>query len=151
MKKYTYLLLVGSALLMSAPAFAEDRAVEININGIGPPVDEAAVGTVRQVIGHAVARGVIDKFIVLGYGIEGGFSACAEASPHRHAKHLETLVRSLRSICPDPQTTGYSVNLTRRCGGNRVACAQDAKICPDGSSVGRVPPFCEFAPCPGDQ
>jgi len=29
-----------------------------------------------------------------------------------------------------------------------VACTQDAKLCPDGSSVGRVPPKCEFAPCP---
>ena len=29
-----------------------------------------------------------------------------------------------------------------------VACTADAKVCPDGSGVGRVPPNCEFAPCP---
>ena len=29
-----------------------------------------------------------------------------------------------------------------------VACTQDAKICPDGSAVGRISPNCEFAPCP---
>ncbi|MDD1677799.1 MAG: hypothetical protein LUO93_01260 [Methanomicrobiales archaeon] len=29
-----------------------------------------------------------------------------------------------------------------------VACTADAKICPDGTAVGRVPPDCEFAPCP---
>ena len=29
-----------------------------------------------------------------------------------------------------------------------VACTMDAKICPDGSSVGRSGPKCEFAPCP---
>ncbi len=29
-----------------------------------------------------------------------------------------------------------------------VACTADAKICPDGSAVGRIPPDCEFAPCP---
>ena len=29
-----------------------------------------------------------------------------------------------------------------------VACTMEAKICPDGSSVGRVPPSCEFAACP---
>lgn len=34
--------------------------------------------------------------------------------------------------------------------GNEVACTQDAKVCPDGSTVGRVPPSCEFAPCPGE-
>lgn len=27
-------------------------------------------------------------------------------------------------------------------------CTMDAKICPDGSYVGRQPPKCEFAPCP---
>ena len=29
-----------------------------------------------------------------------------------------------------------------------VACTQDAKLCPDGSYVGRVGPDCEFALCP---
>ncbi|MDD5163723.1 MAG: hypothetical protein PHD95_05970 [Candidatus ainarchaeum sp.] len=28
------------------------------------------------------------------------------------------------------------------------ACTMEAKLCPDGSSVGRVLPNCEFAPCP---
>lgn len=27
-------------------------------------------------------------------------------------------------------------------------CTADAKICPDGSGVGRTGPKCEFAPCP---
>jgi len=31
-----------------------------------------------------------------------------------------------------------------------VACTADAKICPDGSGVGRVGPDCEFALCPGE-
>jgi len=29
-----------------------------------------------------------------------------------------------------------------------IICTQDAKLCPDGSYVGRVGPNCEFAPCP---
>ncbi len=28
------------------------------------------------------------------------------------------------------------------------ACTADAMLCPDGSAVGRVPPYCHFAPCP---
>jgi hypothetical protein len=32
-----------------------------------------------------------------------------------------------------------------------VDCTLDAKICPDGTAVGRVAPDCEFAPCPGDE
>ena len=31
-----------------------------------------------------------------------------------------------------------------------TACTLDAKICPDGSSVGREGPNCEFAACPGE-
>ncbi len=35
-------------------------------------------------------------------------------------------------------------------GENEVACTLDAKLCPDGSAVGRSGPNCEFAPCPGE-
>lgn len=28
------------------------------------------------------------------------------------------------------------------------ACTEEAKVCPDGSAVGRTGPNCEFAPCP---
>lgn len=31
---------------------------------------------------------------------------------------------------------------------SQTACTMDAKICPDGSAVGRSGPKCEFAPCP---
>ncbi|MDD3170346.1 MAG: hypothetical protein PHW71_01000 [Candidatus Pacebacteria bacterium] len=31
-----------------------------------------------------------------------------------------------------------------------VACTMDAKLCSDGSYVGRVPPECDFASCPGE-
>jgi hypothetical protein len=31
-----------------------------------------------------------------------------------------------------------------------VMCTQDAKMCSDGSFVGRVAPSCDYAPCPDD-
>lgn len=31
-----------------------------------------------------------------------------------------------------------------------VACTMEAKVCPDGSYVGRQGPNCEFSPCPGE-
>ncbi|MCL4406225.1 MAG: DUF333 domain-containing protein [Patescibacteria group bacterium] len=34
-------------------------------------------------------------------------------------------------------------------GGEAVFCTMDAKLCPDGSYVGRMPPACEFKACPG--
>ena len=33
-------------------------------------------------------------------------------------------------------------------GDDMVICTMDAKICPDGTAVGRTGPNCEFAPCP---
>ncbi|OGI19333.1 MAG: hypothetical protein A3J06_01260 [Candidatus Moranbacteria bacterium RIFCSPLOWO2_02_FULL_48_19] len=32
----------------------------------------------------------------------------------------------------------------------QVGCTMEAKICPDGSAVGRSEPLCEFAPCPDE-
>jgi hypothetical protein len=32
-----------------------------------------------------------------------------------------------------------------------IACTQEAKLCPDGSGVGRTGPNCEFAPCPNEK
>jgi hypothetical protein len=32
--------------------------------------------------------------------------------------------------------------------GGQTACTADAKLCPDGSAVGRTGPNCEFAECP---
>lgn len=28
------------------------------------------------------------------------------------------------------------------------ACTTDVQICPDGSAVNRIPPYCKFAACP---
>lgn len=33
-------------------------------------------------------------------------------------------------------------------GGEQIACTMDARVCPDGSYVGRTGPNCEFAACP---
>ncbi len=49
------------------------------------------------------------------------------------AGHLET--KCVNSVCKN-------VQIVR-------ACTEEAKICPDGSAVGRTGPNCEFAPCPG--
>src|SRR4030067_2137483 len=33
----------------------------------------------------------------------------------------------------------------------KQACTQEAKLCPDGSTVSRTGPNCEFAPCPQNE
>ncbi len=44
----------------------------------------------------------------------------------------------------------YNVSIQKK-SPEGVACTMEAKICPDGSAVGRVPPSCEFAACPEGQ
>ncbi len=41
-----------------------------------------------------------------------------------------------------------ALNNTPENPGEEVFCTMDAKMCPDGSYVGRVAPNCEFAACP---
>lgn len=137
------------ALVLAPGAFAANRAVEININGNGPPVDAAALQTVRVVIGNALANGVIDHFNISGYAKEGGFAACAEvASSNTAGAGLSSFVRQLRTIHPNPTTTAYSVTPVASCPVDGVVCTQDVKQCPDGSFVSRIPPSCQFAACP---
>ncbi|MGZ5029248.1 MAG: hypothetical protein ACXV8I_01440, partial [Methylobacter sp.] len=133
------------------PVVTAGPAFEVNITGIGPAVDIAASDTVRQVIGHAVASGVIDRFILLGNGVEGGFSACAEAASTGQTENFTAVINQLNAIQPNPQTTAYSVTPVERCNNETVFCTQDVSQCPDGSFVGRIPPSCQFASCPGTQ
>lgn len=156
MKNYAYLLLVGAVLSMNAPALAETRAVNISIGSIGGPLDDAALRTVRVVIGHAVASSTVDTFVVYGsqagasIPIEGGLSACAQAGSGTTKSSFSDFIRELRSIRPRAGTF-YNLERSASCPSEEnVFCTEDAKICPDGSAVGRIPPSCEFAPCPGE-
>lgn len=56
------------------------------------------------------------------------------------AAHLET--KCVSHICQNVPREGWN---------KPVACTEEAKLCPDGSGVGRVGPNCEFAPCPGEE
>jgi hypothetical protein len=147
MKKLTCGLIFSLLMTINSAIFAGNNAVEINITGKGPAVDTAALNTVSQVIGSAVANGVVDQYNVTGYGVEGGFSACAQASPF--TKSFGAFVNQLRTIKPNRITTAYSLHTVPFCSQETVVCTQEVKLCPDGSYVGRIVPSCEFAQCPG--
>lgn len=64
------------------------------------------------------------------------------------------------SACPggDPMSPSIGesppATITPPSGGGgsdeEIFCTMDAKLCPDGSYVGRVPPNCAFVACPGN-
>ncbi|MDZ8069757.1 MAG: hypothetical protein RMY64_29815 [Nostoc sp. DedQUE08] len=119
MKKFSCLMIVGAILSISAPAVAESRAVNISIGSIGGSLDNAALRTVRQVIGSAVGTSTVDKFIVYSprtgsIPIEGGLSACAEAGFGISNTTFNAFVQQLRSINPKPGTF-YNLELTASC------------------------------------
>ena len=62
--------------------------------------------------------------------------------PESPAEHI--------SNTPDPRFggDGYEDPVATSTVPEPVACTMDAKMCPDGSYVGRTGPHCEFAPCP---
>ena len=93
------------------------RAVEISVGGTGYAMDRASYKRVRKAIGEAVTNDVIDKFVIYGYGKEGGFSGCVEA---RHlgespTKAFEKFVKQLNAIRVPKKTTFYSVNRLETC------------------------------------
>jgi len=51
-------------------------------------------------------------------------------------------------LIPQSRHCGNKGQCNCYCYNEIVACTADAKICPDGTGVGRVPPDCEFAACP---
>jgi putative hemolysin len=56
-------------------------------------------------------------------------------------------------FCPDGKIVdgGKDVcgcQMPPKCDMGNIACTEEAKLCPDGSAVGRVGPNCEFAACP---
>jgi hypothetical protein len=44
----------------------------------------------------------------------------------------------------------WTVNVRTAQAPGGIACTMEAKICPDGSAVGRTGPNCEFAACPSN-
>lgn len=136
-----YILLV-SAYFISTYAYSAvtpnheiRNAIEISIGSIGTEIDQNAVRQFRKAIGSAVTRNIVDKFMIYGYGIEGGFSGCVETSPNVFpAKAFARLIKELRDIHPKAGTV-VSIKRVRDCAdlsaANKPVTVQVAKS--DGS------------------
>ena len=58
------------------------------------------------------------------------------------------LKRILNETEPDLILIDQILSTFKFTGSEPVSCTKEAKLCPDGTSVGRTGPNCEFAPCP---
>ncbi len=61
-----------------------------------------------------------------------------------------TITPTIRPVIPTPTMIPIMITPmpTSTSSAQSKACTQEAKICPDGTGVGRVGPDCEFVPCP---
>jgi hypothetical protein len=75
-------------------------------------------------------------------------SSSTETSAQQHATTSTTTAGTAPS---GPTDVGMEDTTLPEASNTPVFCTQDAKQCPNGSYVGRVPPNCAFAPCPGTQ
>jgi hypothetical protein len=120
MKNFTCIMIIGAVLSITTPAMAESRAVNISIGSIGGSLDNAALRTVRQIVGFGVGTSTVDKFVVYSprngspIPIEGGLSACAEAGFGISNARFNAFIEELRSINPKPGTF-YNLELTATC------------------------------------
>jgi len=60
------------------------------------------------------------------------------------------MIRAVRILAPAALLFFCIAAHAQGLGGPPVACTDEAKLCPDGSAVGRTGPHCEFTPCPGE-
>jgi hypothetical protein len=76
---------------------------------------------------------------------EGLATAISQYAARNDLSTADAVIASLHNntTTTDPLDTSTSTD-------SFVACTMDAKVCPDGSYVGRVGPACEFAACPGE-
>ncbi len=72
-----------------------------------------------------------------------GFDYTIKFSPWVCGNRRKGQVKKIR-VTVDPNAPTPAVSTTP----TGSACTEDAKICPDGSAVGRTGPNCTFAPCP---
>ena len=159
MRNLTHVLLIGSALLHSVLAIAQDdgwragsanRAVNITLGNTGGGLDDAALRSVRKLVGKAITANTVDTFAVYSpraggpIPIEGGLSACAEAGFNASPQKFNAFVSQLRSIHPRPGTF-LNVELTERCkpadSTGPLSCGGIA-----GTTCRGAQQYCDFGP-----
>lgn len=119
MKLFATTLFIGIAMSHCIPSIAANdsppTALKISIGGIGPAVDARAYKKVMALIGDGVKQGVLDRYIVQGRPIEGGFSGCVSVNARALANRMALLEKKLHAIRANPLTTAYSVERTAAC------------------------------------
>ena len=134
----------GNPILESYPEQCRtpDGRVFINKSGAEPQISETEARNI------AVAGCLKEGGVLANIGSYNGIS-----QTWWFDLMLEDAPQGCNPACMVYEETSQ-VEINWRCTGlipndiDGVACTMDAMLCPDGSYVGRIPPDCEFEPCP---
>lgn len=98
---------------------------------------------------------VLALLIGAGLGYLVGYNQAEDRTPITSFDECRAagypVMESYPERCATPDGRTFTRDITSDdmpSGTEPVFCTMDAKVCPDGSFVGRVGPNCEFAPCP---
>lgn len=124
--------------VVNAANFAASMKGSVAVSFTGKTFEQARDSLIEQPLEDTVAV-VFD-----------GDDALVMANEDRFPKVVEASVKYLRGqgFSVDVEDPDTSYFLGEEEVENPQACPMDAKVCPDGSSVGRNPETCEFLPCP---
>jgi hypothetical protein len=89
---------------------------------------------------------MIDTVAVADLTEEGLMTFVEQYAARNNLTTTEAVVAALENVPAEVDTGDTSTSTD-----SFVACTMDAKMCPDGSYVGRVGPTCEFAACPSGE
>jgi hypothetical protein len=115
------------------PAPAPDNSAVVPPESNPPPETPKPDGHIKRVVVVGGA-GILVMLGALFYAYWLGYSAFTKINEEAEKARQE--MQALEE---------------KRKSGDMIACTQEAKLCPDGSAVGRTGPKCEFAPCPGEE
>jgi hypothetical protein len=65
-------------------------------------------------------------------------------------KFFPKFALSLLIVAGSILPTAFVIQDVSLASAGEIPCTVEARLCPDGSSVGRIPPSCDFAPCPAE-
>jgi len=108
------LAFILAALLLSSGAAQASQAIQVDVRGGFVGFDQDAYRAVRAVIGNMLTNGTVTKFITTSVGLDGGVTFCAEVA-QKPGLSSETLLKALKPIQVDPQTTFYSLSELEHC------------------------------------
>jgi len=135
----------GTAIPNIPTSSSQDQTQNQSTTGVGDDKQKACLAS-GGMVSAALCCGQTQDF---PNNCAIGACGCAPASSHQiktcqcgEGKCFDgsTCVQSSQAKASDPSGLGSQE------GGKQ--CTMEAKLCPDGTSVGRTGPNCEFAPCP---